>query len=94
MLDRLSDEQKWQAVSLGSAVLAAVMVRGAIKGGWRIARDESPPLNPLREDSSWSEALLFSLATGLTVGLARMGARAIATATWDRTHAPRLLPNR
>lgn len=79
----LTPEQKWQLVSLGSAILAAVVVRGGIKLGWKAARDEEPPLNPLTQDSSWTDALMFSLATGLTVGLARLGARAVAANVWD-----------
>lgn len=79
----LSREQKWQLVSLGSAVLAAVVVRGGIKAAWKVTRDDDPPLNPLRQDSTWTDAVLFSLATGVTVGLARLGARAAAS-TWDR----------
>jgi hypothetical protein len=77
----LSREQKWNAISLGAAVVAAVVVRRGIRAAWKMARDDSPPLNPLREDSTWTDAILFSLATGMAVGLARLGARALAAAT-------------
>lgn len=80
----LSREQKWQLVSLGSAVLAAVVVRGGIKAAWKVTRDDDPPLNPLRQDSTWTDAVLFSVATGLTVGLARLGARAAADYAWAK----------
>lgn len=86
----LTREQKWRLVSLGSAVLASVLVRGGIRAGWEIARDDSPPLNPLAEDSTWTDAVMFSVATGLTVGLARLGARAIAASTWDRADQPHI----
>lgn len=82
-MKNLTEEQRWQLVSLGSAVLAAIAVRGALKLGYRAATDEEPPLNPLHQDSSWTDALVFSLATGLTVGLARLGARAVAANVWD-----------
>lgn len=82
-MKNLTQEQRWQLVSLGSAVLAAIMVRGGLKLGWKAVRDEDPPLNPLTQDSSWMDALMFSLATGLTVGLARLGARAVAAEVWD-----------
>ncbi|HEV2150317.1 MAG TPA: DUF4235 domain-containing protein [Longimicrobiaceae bacterium] len=86
----LSREQKWRAVSLGSAVLAAVVVRGGIRAVWKATRDDEPPLDPLREDSSWTDAVLFSVATGLTVGLARLGARAVAASALDEGKRPHL----
>ncbi len=84
----LSREQKWNAISLGAAVLASVVVRGGIRAAWKLTRDEDPPLNPLREDSTWTDAMLFSLATGLTVGLAQLGARALAASIRSREKRP------
>ena len=81
-MDALNQDQKWAIVSLGSAVLAAVVVRRAIRMGWKATQDEDPPLNPLRQDSDWTDAVLFSLASGLTVGLARLAARAAAS-LWE-----------
>lgn len=86
----LSREQQWMALSLGSAVLAAVVVRGGIRAAWKVTRDDDPPLNPLRQDSTWTDAVLFSLATGLTVGLARLGARAVASSAWNEEKRPHL----
>ena len=80
---RLSREQKWRIVSLGSAAVAGLLVRGGIRAAWKAVGDDRPPLDPLREDSTWKEALLFSLATGMTVGLARLGARAVAASLWE-----------
>lgn len=82
-MDGWTEERQWQVVSVGSAVVAAVLVRGAIRAGWRLTRDDTPPLNPLRKDGTWGDAVLFSLATGLTVGVARLGARAVAATLWD-----------
>lgn len=77
-MDALNQDQKWAIISLGSAILAAIVVRAGIRAAWKVTQDEEPPLNPLRQDSDWSDALLFSLATGVTVGLARLAARAAA----------------
>lgn len=81
---QLSEDQKWQMLMLGSAVAAAVVVRGGIRLAWKASRDDEPPMNPMRREADWSDAVLFSIATGATVGLARLAARAIADATWDR----------
>lgn len=90
-MDALNQDQKWAIVSLASAILAAVVVRGGIRAAWKVTQDEEPPLNPLRQDSDWTDALLFSLATGVTVGLARLAARAAAT-KWEEDR--RLFPRR
>lgn len=84
----LTHEQRWRLVSFGSAVLAAVVVRGGIRMAWKATRDDDPPLNPLREDSTWTDAVMFSLATGLSVGLARLAARAVAASTWEKETRP------
>lgn len=86
----LSREQKWTIVSFGSAVVAAVLVRGGIKLVWKATRDDDPPLNPLREDGTWTDAVLFSLATGLSVGLARLAARAVAISALEEGRRPQL----
>lgn len=89
----LSHEQRWRLISLGSTVLAAVLVRSGLKVLWNATRDDDPPLNPLREDSTWTHAVLFSLATGLSVGLARLAARAIA-ASWQKEGRPHFTSQR
>lgn len=86
----LTREQRWRIVSLSSAVLAAVVVRGGIQVVWKATRDDDPPLNPLREDGTWTDAVLFSLATGLSVGLARLAARSVAASVWEKETRPRL----
>ena len=74
----LTEDQKWQVISLLSAVGAAVLVRGGIQVVWKATRDDDPPLNPLRQDGSWADAVVFSAAVGVAAGLARLAARAIA----------------
>lgn len=83
----LDEEQKWKIVSFGSAVAAAVAVRGLIHLGYRLTSTHEPPLDPLREDADWSDALIFGAATGVTVGLARVLARALAAEVYEE-HLP------
>lgn len=87
---KLTREQKWNAISIGAVVIAALAVRRAMKAAWKAKRGDDPPLNPLREDSTWTDAVLFSVATGLAVGLARLGARAATAATLDPERRPNL----
>ena len=81
---RLSREQEWKLISLGSAIAAAVLVRAGMKAGWKVAKDEEPPLNPLRQDSDWSDAIVFAFSMGVGAGLARLAARALADLARER----------
>ena len=80
----LTREDEWKLISLASAVVAAIVVRSGLKATWKAARDEEPPLNPLRQDSEWTDALVFAAAMGLGAGLARLGARTAATYAWEK----------
>lgn len=87
----LSEDQEWRLLSLGSTVAAAIVVRSGIRFAYRLAKNEEPPLDPLRQDADWSDAVVFGVATGVTVGLARLLARTVASAAWENNHLlPRL----
>ena len=77
MMHTLSSEQRWNLITLGSAALAGVVVRAGIKAAWKAADDDRPPLHPLTEDEGWIQAVSFAVGTGVAVGLARLGARAV-----------------
>jgi hypothetical protein len=76
------EEHAWEALAAGSAVLATVAMRNAMKGIWRRTRGEEPPDDPTADDVDWIEALAWSAALGVAVGLSRLIARRGATATW------------
>lgn len=77
------DERKvWRLVASGSAVLAAVGTRKLLRGGWRRWRRGEPPENPADPSVGWGEAIAWTVATGVAVGLGRLIARRSAAAGW------------
>jgi hypothetical protein len=74
----------WALVAAGSAVIAAIATRNALKAAWRAMRHEDPPLNPAAHDTEWPEAIAWTAATGLAAGLSRLVARRTAASGWYR----------
>lgn len=78
-----SRETTYTLLATGSAILAAKLARAALKSGWRALRHDDPPENPAEIDTDWKEAILWSVATGVAVGLARLLAQRGAAAGWN-----------
>ena len=68
-----------KVLGTASAIMAALAARSALTAGWSAMSDRDPPLNLDDEDVGWSEALLFSVASGALAGVARVLARSAAT---------------
>lgn len=69
---------------MGTAVVAGMAVRTLLKVGWRAIRAEDPPLNPAAPSTDWSEALSWTVAIGVAVGVGRLVARRGAAAGWKK----------
>jgi hypothetical protein len=68
----ISNKLKWRIVSNIAALLAAVLVRAIVSQSWRAIKHDDPPKNPESEDTQWKEAILWTLATAMTAGIARL----------------------
>ncbi len=62
----------WSVFSLGSALGAAALARKALNTSWRMATGKNPPANPADPDVDLKEAVVWAIASGTIVGLARM----------------------
>lgn len=82
--DMMDDERVWSIVALGSAALAAIAIRNLLETGWEVVRHEEPPLNPAARSVSWGDALAWTVASGVAVGVGRMLAQRGAAAGWKK----------
>lgn len=82
MSDDIDDRIKWSIITAGSAALATLLVRGALKGGWKYAWGEDPPENPANPDVTWGMALGWAAASAAAVALARVLALRGTAAGW------------
>ena len=62
----------WKVFGALSAILAGVAARKMLVLVWTKGTGHDPPANPAAPGTSWPEALGFALASGASMGLARM----------------------
>lgn len=78
------EKTTWKLVGTGSAILASILVRNVMMSLWRSIVKTDPPNNPAQPGTAWGEALAWTAATGVGVGIARMLASRGAAAGWQR----------
>ena len=79
-----AEKLSWQVLTTVAAVGAAVVVRKVLSAVWASVRPDPPPNNPADPATQWGEALAWTAATGLVVGVARMIAGRGAAGAWKR----------
>ena len=74
----------WKLAATGAAIIAGIAVRNLLMSTWRAVMKHEPPNNPADPATSWGEAVAWTAATGLAVGVARMVASRGAAAGWQK----------
>lgn len=77
-------DQLWKAAVTLAAIGAGVAARNAATATWARTTGQEPPANPADPGTGWGEAIGWTVATGVLVGLARLVARRGAAAAWAR----------
>jgi len=67
-----------------AAVVAGIVARKLIEKVWVKTTGKTPPSDPHEISVPWAEALGWSVASGVTVGAARLLATRKAAGTWQR----------
>lgn len=80
----------YKVVGIGSGVMAAKLARSVLDKGWAKTRGGEPPRNPAVPGTTWTEALTWAVASGVTVGVARLLATKGVASTWAKAtgHLP------
>jgi hypothetical protein len=74
----------WMALASGAGALGMMAVRQGLNQAWRFAKEEDPPENPASSDVDWRDAIAWTLATSIVIGLGRLLALRGAAAGWTR----------
>ena len=82
--DMVDGERTWNLVALASAGLAAIAVRNLLELSWQWIHSEEPPQNPAARSTGWPDALAWTVASGIAIGLARLLAQRGAAAGWKK----------
>lgn len=78
------DQQIWTVTAILAAAATGAAARATLKAGWRAVRKDDPPLDPTLPDTTWTDAIAWSAAVGVGMGLARMLGRRGAASVWRR----------
>jgi hypothetical protein len=83
-VDQTMQKTLWKALATGAAIVAGIAIRKLLEAGWQKARHTDPPANPAAPGTTWGEALGWTVASGIGVGLARLIAQRGAAAGWRK----------
>lgn len=72
----------WRITALAFAIPAGIAARKLMDTAWKKTRGTDPPANPAAPGTTWSEALLWTAATGVAYAIARLIAARGAAAGW------------
>lgn len=70
------------AVASGTTALTGALVNRSLDRAWRVAMDGDPPADPGARSVRWRDAILWTVATSVVIGLGRLLARRGAAAGW------------
>lgn len=72
----VADSSKvWSVFALASSLGAATVAKKGLNTTWKAATGKNPPANPADPDVAMREAVMWAVASGTFVGLARMFAQ-------------------
>lgn len=74
----------WLACASGAAMLGGALVRQGLNQTWKMVKHADPPVDAASPDVEWRDAIAWTVATGVVVGLGRLFARRGAAAGWKR----------
>jgi hypothetical protein len=73
----------WIAVGAGSAMVASSIVERSLAAGWRATTRKNPPATLDARKTGWGEALMWTAASALALGLTQVLARRGAALGWE-----------
>jgi len=81
-MNQATSKVVWIAVGAGSAVLAGAIMERSLNVGWRAVTSKPPPNRPESLKTRWKEALFWTAASAVLVGVAQISARRGAALGW------------
>lgn len=75
----------YKVIGILAGVVAGKLARSVLDKGWARTRGGEPPRNPAVPGTTWSEAVAWAVASGVTVGIARLVATKGVASGWVKT---------
>jgi len=70
-------------VGAGAAMLASMLIERSLTAGWRVVKSDDPPVRPESLDTSWGDALVWTAASAIAIGIGQLLARRGAALGWQ-----------
>ena len=83
-MGKTAEKTAWKIAATGAGLVAGVITRKIIVASWKAAKGTNPPTNPAARETQWSEALIWTIATSIGVGIARLVATRGAAGAWEK----------
>ena len=71
----MGERAVWKVAGVVSGVVSGLAARQLLQGGWRRFMGGDPPANPASPRTTWSEALMWAVSSGVAVAVARLVAQ-------------------
>ena len=82
------DDRMWTLTTSGAAIAAAMVARKGLARGWERTRG-AIPTSPGDGKTSWSEAVMWAVLSGVVVGVARLAATRGVALAFEKRRAGR-----
>jgi hypothetical protein len=83
VVDNKKQSLLYKAISAGAVALSVVVTRFVLDKIWRAVRGEAPPKGPDDRRVGWQPALMWAVAVGVGVAVARVVAVRVTADVWE-----------
>jgi hypothetical protein len=80
----MSEKFLWRVIGAVAGLVAGAIVRRILVAAWSRSKGTEPPTNPAAPDTTWTEALIYAIASGVGIAVARLLAQRGAAAAWQK----------
>lgn len=74
----------YNLVAAGITLLAVRAIKAGMEKGWGVIQHDAPPENPEDPETSWQQAMIWSVVSGVIIGAAQLIVRRGTAAGWIR----------
>ncbi|AOP55341.1 MAG: DUF4235 domain-containing protein [Brevibacterium aurantiacum] len=84
----------WQVIGVGAPIVAAFAARKALTFAWEKSTKRPAPNNPVDDEISMSEALAWTIVSGVGVAVAQLVVQRVAASTVRNSFGDDALPKK
>ncbi len=84
----------WQVIGVGAPIVAAFAARKVLTFAWEKSTKRPAPVNPVDDEISMSEALAWTIVSGVGVAVAQLVVQRIAATTVRNNFGDEALPKK